>query len=196
MDVPSKTGDRRSVASDCSWPASVGHQFDAGRPSRSRSMHIVPHDGSDGKHFFRGPSPRVSAWTYLRAVPSAALASTNASPCATVTHPPGSFVNIRLSCQPPPADSACSIQRQPSGHSLHFRPRPIQPSPAVIVAGQFTILDPVDVLVAARRIGCDRLVSSGRIRSGFVPPLHDHWKATKMAQGIGVNREVVAQGRV
>ncbi|TVS21084.1 MAG: hypothetical protein EA424_00685 [Planctomycetaceae bacterium] len=40
-------------------------------------------------------------------------------------------------------------------------PRPDQPSPAVIVAGQFTVIEPAAVLVAARRIGCDLLVSSG-----------------------------------
>ncbi len=60
-----------------------------------------------------------------------------------------------------PADSACSIQRLPIGHFLHFRPRSIQPSPAVVLAGQSVIIELAAVLVAVRRIGCDRLVSSG-----------------------------------
>ncbi len=50
------------------------------------------------------------------------------------THP-AVFLKNRLSSQNPPADSACSIHRQQTGHFLHLRPRPIQPSPAVIVDG-------------------------------------------------------------
>ncbi len=77
------------------------------------------------------------------------------------------YAPARLFCKKPPvvpdppADSACSIRRQPIGRFLHLQPRPIQPSPAVVVAGQFAVIDPDAVLVAVRRIGCDHLVSSG-----------------------------------
>jgi hypothetical protein len=63
----------------------------------------------------------------------------------------------------PPADSACSIQQQPIGHFLYLRPRRFQPSPAIVVAGQFPIIEPAAVLADVRRIGCDRLVPRGRM---------------------------------
>ncbi|TVS19959.1 MAG: hypothetical protein EA424_06395 [Planctomycetaceae bacterium] len=43
-----------------SWAAYVSHQFDAGRPPPSRSIHILAHHGSDGKHFSRS-MPEVAA---------------------------------------------------------------------------------------------------------------------------------------
>ena len=44
---------RRFGPSLDSWIASIGHQFEAGRPPPSRSTHIVPQHGSDGKQFSR-----------------------------------------------------------------------------------------------------------------------------------------------
>ncbi len=66
---------RRFGPSVGSWVAYVGQQFDAGRPPPSRSNDILPHNGSDGKHFFaihvasrsRGKfSPAIAVTSWFR----------------------------------------------------------------------------------------------------------------------------------
>jgi hypothetical protein len=57
---------RRFGPSLCSWIASVGQPFDAGRPPPSRSIHILPYHGSDGNHFSRS-MPEVAARSGIQA---------------------------------------------------------------------------------------------------------------------------------